>query len=124
MLLLAIQRKGGLIMASRSRQPYGFFGLFWRLALAGMLVLGLSAAGGYVAVQQIVRAPEGLAPDLLTMPLAEAVEQSSDEGFALRLEKREASEVFEPGQIVSQRPTPGSLAKMGSTIHVTIAIRP
>lgn len=104
-----------------ARGPYTFFGLLWRLALAGSLVLSTAAAGGYYAAQHLIEAPEAQAPDLLTMPLPEAVERASAEGFAVLVEKRESTDLLEPGRVLAQRPMPSTWAKVNSTIRITLS---
>lgn len=111
-------------MAARSREPYGFLGLLWRLALAGFLVLGLALAGGYAVAAYYIRGSETIAPDLLALSLEEAVEQASAEGFSVMLQGEEPSSLVDPGQVLGQRPSPGTIVKAGSTIRVTTASGP
>jgi beta-lactam-binding protein with PASTA domain len=103
---------------------YGFFGLLWRLALAGALTFGVAAAGSYVAVERLVRRGEVQAPDLLTLPLEKALNKASSEGHPLLVEAREKSDLLEPGGVLSQRPQPGTWVKEGAVLRVTVALKP
>jgi beta-lactam-binding protein with PASTA domain len=103
------------------KAPYGFFGLLWRLMLGGVIVLGLSGAGGYYAVHHLVQTPEELAPDLLTLELEAALARASDGGFPIIVERREVTTLLEPGRVLAQRPLPGAWVKQGSTIRLTVA---
>ena len=103
------------------KQPYGFWGLLWRLTLAGGIVLGASAAGGYAAAKSMIEAPETQAPDLLTLRLNEAVEIASQQGFSVILEKKEPSTLLEAGRIISQRPAPQTWVKEGAILRLTVA---
>lgn len=108
-------------MAETTPKVYGFWGLIWRMTLAGMLVLGASSAGGYFAVKHLVETPEVEVPDLLTLELADAMERASDEGFSLQLQEREATGLLAPGTVLAQHPSPGAPVKSGATIRVTLA---
>jgi serine/threonine-protein kinase len=111
-------------MSNETKAPYGFLGLLWRLALAGVIVLGLSGAGGYLAVVRLMERQESTAPDLLTLEVEEALQQASDKGFSVILEKREPTNLLESGRVLAQRPAPGTNVKVGSTVRLTIATRP
>lgn len=100
---------------------YGFFGLLWRFSLVAMVVCSLAAAGGYYAVERMMSVEEALAPDLLTMQLAEAVDKASEAGFPVMIEGRERSNLVEAGAVLTQRPLPGTWVKSGAIIRVTLA---
>lgn len=93
----------------------------WRLAVAGVLAFTLAGAAAYATVWYLVKTPEVQAPDLLALPLDEAVRAASAEGFALRVGGTEASLALDPGQVAAQRPSPGEWAKPGAAIVVTVA---
>ncbi len=112
------------IMGAKEKTQYGLFGLIWRLGVAGFLSIGLGAVACYFAVQYIVVTPEESAPDLLTMELVEAVEKASGKGFSVQIEKNESTDLVEEGRVLSQRPTPGTIVKVGSTIRLTVASAP
>lgn len=111
-------------MSNGSSQTFGFFGMLWRLALAGAIVLALSAAGGYYAVVRIMEKQETTAPDLLTLPVEEAFTKASGLGFPILLEKRESTDLLQEGRVLAQRPSPGASVKEGATMRLTIATRP
>ena len=100
---------------------YGFFGLLWRLSLAGVVVFALAGAGGYFAVERMLHVEEALAPDLLMLPITEALDKASGAGFPVILEGRERSNLVPEGAVLSQRPGPGTWMKSGATIRVTLA---
>lgn len=106
------------------KQPFGFFGLLWRMALGATIVLGLSGAGGYYAVHHLVESPEEQAPDLLTIDLREALEKASAAGFPVIVEKREATTLLDAGRVLAQRPAPSAWVKAGATIRLTVAEKP
>lgn len=100
---------------------YGFFGLLWRLGLAGLIVFALAGAGGYIAVERMLPVEESLAPDLLTLPVEDALEKASSAGFPVMIDGRERSNLVAEGAVLSQRPTPGTMVKNGAAIRITIA---
>ena len=111
----------GLMERATTKSPHGFFGILWRLCLAGVLTFSIAAAGSYVAVEQLVRTEEVEAPDLLTMDAAAALRRASGGGFALIIEGSEPSTHLDPGMVLAQRPGPGTTVKAGSVIRVTVA---
>ncbi|CAN5303294.1 hypothetical protein BH09SUM1_BH09SUM1_11020 [soil metagenome] len=113
-----------MMSSETDKTPFGFFGLLWRLMLCAAIVLPLSAAGGYFAVKKLVQTPELQAPDLLTLPVAEAVDRASAQGFPVFLEKKEPTDLMAAGKILSQRPAPGAWVKEGSSIRMTVAQKP
>ncbi len=106
---------------STRNSPPGFFGTLWRMLLVGTAMFAICAVGGYAAVYRMVRSPETEAPDLLALDVAEAVTKASSEGFAIRVAEREASDVLDRGEVLSQRPLPGDWVKQGTTIVLTVA---
>lgn len=111
-------------MSDKTTEPYGFFGLLWRLALAGTLVFGIAGITGYMLVLRLVQTPEEIAPDLLTMEVTAALDKASGDGFSVMVERREATELLEAGKVLAQRPAPGTFVRQGSTIRLTLAARP
>jgi beta-lactam-binding protein with PASTA domain len=112
-------------MATTSQPTlYGFFGLLWRMTLAAVILFGIAAVGGYVAAERLIRSPEAETPDLLTLDLKDAVSKSSAVGFPVMLEKREATDLLQEGKVLAQRPLPGTMAKTGAAIRLTIAAKP
>ena len=108
-------------MAAKKQKPLGFFGLLWRLALAGGLLFAAAGAAGYGVVYHHVKQPEVQAPDLLALSPKEALRKASAEGFRVRIaETREATAVA-AGNVVAQRPLPGDWVKGGATIHLVLA---
>jgi len=103
------------------KDPYTFWGMLWRLVLAGGLVLSASAAGGYVAARHLIETPEVQAPDLLKLALPQALERASGEGFSVILEKKEPTSLLPAGQVLSQRPAPLAWVKEGATLRLTVA---
>jgi beta-lactam-binding protein with PASTA domain len=105
-------------------QPYGFLGLLWRFSLAAVIVLGLSATAGFLAVKYLVETPEVQAPDLITLELTEALATASRLDFALLIEKREPTELLSPGRVLSQRPGASQWTKPGAVIRITVSEAP
>lgn len=97
--------------------------MLWRVAIASMVVFALSAASGYAIVYRLIETPETQAPDLLALTVDEAVEKASADNFSVLIEKKEMSELLDPGRILSQRPAPGTWVKEGSRIRLTIAAK-
>lgn len=113
-----------IMAAKESGQLYGFFGMLWRLALAGLLILCMAAGGGYLLAERLIQKPETETPDLLSLNLDSAVKKASKEGFSVFVAKTEATDLLKPGLVLSQRPSPGASAKAGAAIHVTVAAKP
>lgn len=111
-------------MARTEPRTYGFFSMLWRLALAGVFLFGMAGAAGYFAVVHLVRTPETQAPDLLTLSIEDALRTASEEGFAVRIAKTEATTMLGPGRVLSQRPAPGDPVKNGSIVNLTISAEP
>ena len=109
---------------SDDTRPTGFLGLLWRMTLAGGIVFALAAASSYFAVENLVRTEEVEAPDLLTLPLEDAVRRSSTMGFPTRIGANEQTLILSPGRVISQRPGPGKRMKRGGTIVITLSESP
>jgi hypothetical protein len=101
-----------------------FWGMLWRLALAGALVFAMGAAAAYAAVVRLVRTPEVEAPSLVTLPVEDALRDASRAGFSLRVSGEEPSTVLPAGRVLSQRPAPGEGVKAGAVIHVRVSRTP
>ncbi|MCC6548253.1 PASTA domain-containing protein [Candidatus Sumerlaeota bacterium] len=102
----------------------GFFGLFWRLALIGVILFSVTGVAGYITAERLIRTPETESPDLLTMELTDAVTKASSLGFSIIIEKKEPTTLLKEGHVLSQRPSPGSAVKSGSTVRLTVAAKP
>ncbi len=102
----------------------GFLGLLCRMTLAGGIVFAIAAASSYFAVESLVRTEEVEAPDLLTLPLEDAVRRSSTMGFPMRIGSNEQTLILAPGRVISQRPGPGKRMKRGGTIVITLSESP
>lgn len=112
-------------MAATEKKPvYSLFGTFWRLILGGAVLFAASGAGAYVLTDAIIRRQEKPAPNLVTLTIEQALDRASEEGFALRIERREGTELLDEGRILSQRPNPDMAAKAGATIRVVVATGP
>ncbi len=113
----------GMTLDADARPP-GFLGLLWRMSLAGGIVFAIAAAASYLAVENLVRTEEVEAPDVLTLPLEDAVRRTSAMGFPLRIGASEPTLILSPGRVISQRPGPGKRMKRGGTILVTLSESP
>ncbi len=112
-------------MAKRDpSKTYGIFGLLWRMIFVGGFVFLLTAAGSYAAVWYLVKTPESITPDLLTLELTDAVDQASEEGFSVLIDHYEATDLLGSGRVLSQSPSPGAIVKQGARIRVTVASSP
>lgn len=110
--------------AESDARPPGFLGLLWRMSLAGGIVFAIAAASSYFAIESLVRSEEVEAPDLLTLPLEDAVRRSSAMGFPVRIGANEQTLILSPGRVISQRPGPGKRMKRGGTLIVTLSESP
>ena len=61
-------------------------------------------------------------PDLKGMTVEEAEEEYGDLGLKLEVGKEEASDEYEPGQIMDQDVEAGEMVAKGTTVHVTVAV--
>ncbi|MDX2177878.1 MAG: PASTA domain-containing protein [Candidatus Sumerlaeia bacterium] len=113
-------------MAAKDSTPPSqtFFGLLWRMVVAGSLVFALAAGGAYFGVERMIRAPEADAPDLLTLGLDEALREASARGFPVRIEAEEPTGLLASGRVLSQRPLPGERVKAGAVVYLTVAAPP
>lgn len=103
---------------------YTLWGMLWRLAVVAAVVVPLSLAGGYFAVEALIRTEETSAPDLLTLPVGEAAQRAGAEGFAVRVVARERTTALSPGHVMAQRPAPGDPLKPGATLALTVSTAP
>jgi len=94
------------------------------MSLAGVLVFAFAATASYLAVERMIRTAEEDAPDLLTLPLSEAVERASSGGFPVRIGAHEPTLILGPGRVIAQRPNPGQRVKQGATIMITLSQEP
>ena len=99
----------------------GFFGLIFRMLLVTLLVIGISAYLGYQIVNMYIMTPEVVVPNVRGMKLDAAVEIVSDKGLSLVKDRAEATGLVAPGEIIDQRPQPGSTTKSGAALHVVVA---
>ncbi len=95
--------------------------MFYRQLISGIIIFFIMAGISFGGVWYLVKTPETNVPDLLTLSLEEAVRKASNQGFNIRLENEESTDLLPPGHIISQRPEPGFPVKEGSTIRITLA---
>jgi beta-lactam-binding protein with PASTA domain len=103
---------------------FGFIGLIFKLILTTVLVTGLAIFISYEAVSHYVKTVEVVVPNVKGMRVLDAMKLLSDNGkkdLALIEEKAEASGLVAPGEIIDQKPAPGTTVKKGANIRVTIS---
>lgn len=85
--------------------------------LCGVVVLLLTLFGGGGG-------PDVDAPNLLGKTFEEIMEDDTLSGFEIKEESQEPSDVYEMGQIISQRPEAGKSMKAGGEIYVVVSMGP
>jgi serine/threonine-protein kinase len=99
----------------------GLFGFVFRLSLATVIILGVAFAGGYYVAMSYIRMDEVVVPSVRGMRIESAFETLSDKGLAVVRDRTEASGLVAPGEIIEQRPAPGTRSKRGSTVRLVIS---
>ncbi len=99
----------------------GFFGLIFRVILITVVVGGISAFLGYQAVRVYIRTPETTVPNVKGMKVSQALDQLAKARLGIEQERTEASGLVAPGEIIGQRPLPGSRTKEGSMVRVIVS---
>ncbi|MCX7018667.1 MAG: PASTA domain-containing protein [bacterium] len=99
----------------------GFIGLIVRVIVIAGIIMALAAWMGFEAMKMYINTPQVTVPNVRGMKIADAVEVLSKAGFSLIKERSELSGLVAPGEIIEQRPQPGSSAKNGTTVRIIIS---
>ncbi len=94
---------------------------FMRLVVATAVFFGILVAASYFAIGYYIKGHEIAAPDLTARPIEEAMAIAREHDLSLKLEREEPSDMMTAGEILSQRPRPGTTIKAGSPIKVIIS---
>lgn len=100
---------------------FGFLWLLFKMVFFTLLVLGLGALIGFVAMTEYIRTPEVTVPSVVGMKVNEAFDVLGDKNLGIIRLRREKSPLTPPGEIISQQPQGGSLAKEKTDISVVIS---
>lgn len=100
---------------------FGLIGLVVRMTIIIVLVAAIGAMIGYQAVRVYVRTPEVVVPNVRGMKLADAFEVLGQKKLGLLKERVEPNTLVAPGEIIEQKPPPGSKAKEGATVRVVVS---
>lgn len=92
-----------------------------RLTFATGVFFILLVVGSYFVLGTFIRGQEIDAPDLTARSVTEALEVLKKWNLTLVLEREEPSETLPPGEILSQRPAPGSKIKTRTPINVIVS---
>lgn len=132
--LAAVPRRRGGRVADLPRRQYtprhrfgffsfifGFVGLTFKMVFVTILVMALAAWFSYEAVRLYVKTPEVTVPNVHGMRVDDAVRMLSGKRLSLLLERTESSPLVAPGEIIDQRPLPGSTAKEQTSVRVVVS---
>ncbi len=114
-------------LAPRSREGglFSFFfsliGLIIRMTVVILLVGAIGAIIGYETVRTYVRTPEVVVPNVRGMKLADAFDVLGQKKLALLKERVEPNALVSPGEIIEQKPPPGTKAKQGTAVRVVVS---
>ena len=100
---------------------FGFVGLVFKMIFVTVLVMALAAWFSYEAVRLYVKTPEVTVPNVRGMREADAVKLLSGKKLALIEERSESSPLVAPGEIIDQRPLPGTSAKEHTILRVVVS---
>jgi hypothetical protein len=110
------------------RREGGFFtfvfsviGLIIRMVIVLVLVGALGAVVGYEAVRLYVRTPEVVVPNVKGMKLPDAFDTLGQKKLGLLKERVEPNSLVAPGEIIEQKPPPGTKAKEGTVVRVVVS---
>jgi xanthosine utilization system XapX-like protein len=110
------------------RREGGFFsflfsliGLIIRMVVVVALVGAVGALIGYEVVRTYVRTPEVVVPNVRGMKLADAFDVLGQKKLGLLKERVEPNALVAPGEIIEQKPPPGTKAKQGTPVRVVVS---
>lgn len=100
---------------------FGLIGLIIRMLIVTALVGGLVAVASYFAVQAYVKTTPVLVPNVRGMRIQEAFETLSQKKLAMIQERAEPSALVAPGEVIEQRPAPGTNTKEGTVVRLVVS---
>lgn len=114
--------------ATSGGQQYGifslFFGFLWlnfKVIFFTLLMFGLGALLGFIAMTEYIKTKEVIVPDVSGMTVAEAFDELGDRELGIRRLRVETSTLVAPGEIISQQPTDGQKVKVNTQVGVVIS---
>lgn len=100
---------------------FGFLWLIFKMVFFTVLVLGLGALIGFMAMTEYIKTPEVTVPNVSGMKIEEAFDVLSEKKLGVIKRGTESSGLVAPGEIISQQPPAGAMAKVDTDIGVVIS---
>ncbi|MFH0794418.1 MAG: PASTA domain-containing protein [bacterium] len=103
----------------------GLAGLVWgaiKLGVITGMVFALVGTISYFALQYFIKGNEVVVPNVISLKPVEALEKLQPQQLYLKLDKKEFNEFVEAGAIVAQYPLPGTHAKAGTPVKITLSL--
>jgi len=100
---------------------FSLIGLVIRMVVVVALVGATGALIGYEVVRTYVRTPEVVVPNVRGMKLADAFDVLGQKKLGLLKERVEPNALVAPGEIIEQKPPPGTKAKEGTPVRVVVS---
>ncbi|MCX7625262.1 MAG: PASTA domain-containing protein [Candidatus Sumerlaeaceae bacterium] len=100
---------------------FSVIGLIIRMAVVIVLVAAIGGFVGYEAVRMYVRTPEVVVPNVKGMKLVDAFDALGQKKLGLLKERVEPNSLVAPGEIIEQKPPPGTKAKQGTVVRVVVS---
>ena len=111
-------------VASDEEKARGCLGLIFfilRMTITVALAFALLSTVSYFLIRRFVVVHERPVPNVVGLTPARALEELSGQKFSTTFEKHEYSRVLEEGRIVSQYPSGGTRAKIGSPVRLILS---
>ena len=100
---------------------FGFVGLFVRIFIVTGIIVAICAWIGWQMASSYIDTPEVPVPNIRGLRIDTALSVVSENGMSIMKERNEPSVLVAPGEIIDQKPGPGTRARKGAIIRVVIS---
>ena len=100
---------------------FSLLGTIIRMTVVIILVGAIGAIIGYEGVRFYVKTPEVVVPNVRGMKLPDAFDTLGQKKLGLLKERVEPNTLVAPGEIIEQKPPPGTKAKEGTVVRVVVS---
>ena len=100
---------------------FGFIGLFVRMFIITGIVVAICIWIGWQMASSFIDTPEVPVPNIRGLRIETALSVASENGMSIMKERNEPSVLVAPGEIIDQKPGPGTRSRKGGTIRVVIS---
>ncbi len=100
---------------------FGFVGLIVRILIVTVLVIVTCSWIGWQIASSYIDTKEVPVPNIRGLQIETALSIASEHGMSIFKERNEPSSLVAHGEIIDQKPIPGTRARQGASIRVVIA---